>query len=77
MGLRVRLKAGFDESGFPPRAKAILAALKKYGMFLADNGSPWFLSGSPDMRWDEGELGKLKKLKGSDFEAVETGPLVK
>jgi len=40
MGLRVRLKASFDISGFPPQARIVLTALKRYGMILADNGSP-------------------------------------
>ena len=47
MGLRVRLKASFDISGFPPQARVVLEALKRYGMILADNGSPWYISGAP------------------------------
>jgi len=51
MGMRVRLKASYDITGFPPSARVILQALKTYGMFVADNGSDWFLSGAPDSRW--------------------------
>lgn len=48
MGMRVRLKASFDTSGFPAGVRVILEALKRYGMFLADNGSGWYASGAPD-----------------------------
>jgi len=75
MGLRVRLKAGFDLRGYPVSAQVILQALKTYGMILADNGGDWFLSGAPDARWDDGELNSLKQLRGGDFEVVQTGPL--
>ena len=56
MGLRVRLKASVDISGYPPQVRVILQALKDYGMFLADNGSPWYISGAPDERWDNDVL---------------------
>ena len=72
MGLRFRLKASYDISGFPPSAQVILKALKKYGMILADNGSPWFISGAPDSRWNDEELATLKRVKRSDFKAVFT-----
>ncbi len=73
MGMRVRLKAGFDLSDFPASARVILTALKKYGMILADNGSDWFVSGAPDERWRDDELNALKRVKGSDFEVVKMG----
>jgi len=74
MGMRVRLKANYDIKGFPPSAQVILKALKKYGMILADNGSNWFVSGAPDARWNDEELGTLKRLTGNDFEVVKSGP---
>lgn len=70
MGLRVRLKASFDISKYSPPIQVILRALKKYGMLVADNGGGWFLSGAPDPRWSDDELGMLKTVKGSDFEVV-------
>lgn len=76
MGMRVRLKAGFDLSTFPPGARPILQALKTYGMFLADNGSGWFLSGAPDARWNDDELNTLKRLTGNDFEVVKMGAVI-
>jgi hypothetical protein len=72
MGLRFRLKAGFDVSKFPKNCQVILRALQTYGMMVADNGSDWFISGAPDSRWNDDELRSLKKVKGSDFEAVLT-----
>ena len=77
MGLRVRLRADYDISEFPPSAQVMLRALKKYGMLLADNGSNWFVSGAPDPRWKDSDLATLKRVKGRDFECVYTGPLQK
>ena len=76
MGLRMRLRADFDDSGFSPEAQVIARALKRYGMILADNGSAWFLSGAPDERWDNDNLRDLRSLAGSDFEAVDTAGLM-
>jgi hypothetical protein len=75
MGLRVRLKASVDISGFGPHARIVLTALKRYGMILADNGSPWYISGSPDSRWNDDEMHKLQTLTGADFEVVNSGSL--
>jgi hypothetical protein len=77
MGMRVRLKASFDISGFPPSARVILQALKTYGMLVADNGGDWFISGAPDARWNDAELNTLKQVAGSNFEVVEMGSVVK
>jgi hypothetical protein len=77
MGQRFRLKAGFDLSGFSPESRVILSALKKYGMILADNGGAWFISGVPDERWDNDLLvTELRRVKGSDFEAVDESSLM-
>jgi hypothetical protein len=76
MGMRVRLKASFDISAFNPRAKVILAALKKYGMLLADNGTSWFVSGAPDMRWNDDELATLHQVPTSALEVVKLGTVV-
>jgi hypothetical protein len=75
MGMRVRLRADFDVSGFPPAVRVVLTALKKYGMFLADNGSGWFISGAPDPRWNDAELATLKTVPSSAFEVVRMGPV--
>jgi len=75
MGLRVRLKAGVDISTYPAQAQVVLAALKRYGMILADNGSNWFISGAPDDRWNNDQLATLSRIKGSDLEVVQMGPV--
>ncbi|MBB6028801.1 hypothetical protein [Oceanithermus desulfurans] len=77
MGLRLRLRADFDTSGFSPEVQVLLEALKKYGMILADNGADGFISGVPDDRWDNDTLvTELRRVKVSDFEAVDTRPLM-
>ncbi len=75
MGLRVRLKASFPIAGFPPQARIVLEALKRYGMILADNGSPWYISGAPDPRWSNDDLHSLERVTGADFEVVDTSRL--
>jgi hypothetical protein len=72
MGLRVRLKASVDISGFGPQARVILTALKRYGMILADNGSPWYVTGTPNSHWNDDQLHAFHQLTGSDFEVVDT-----
>lgn len=76
MGLRLRLKADYDISGFPEPVRVILLALKRYGMIVADNGSDWYITGTHDTRWDDEVLGAIAGVPGSAFEAVDTGPLV-
>ena len=76
MGMRVRLKAGYNISGFPPRMQVILRAMKQYGLILADNGSNWFFTGAPDPRWNDEELNTLKRIRGRDFEVVRMEGLV-
>ena len=73
MGMRMRLKASYNVSGFSAANQVILNALKKYGMIMADNGSSMYLSGAPDDRWDNNDLHALGTLKASDFEVVQMG----
>jgi len=75
MGLRVRLRRGVPLAGLGPQARAVALALKRYGMILADNGSPWYVTGAPDRRWDDDDLHRLGRLTGRDFEAVDTTSL--
>jgi hypothetical protein len=75
MGLRLRLKAGYDISGFGRDARVVLQAAKTYGLIVADNGSPWYLSGVPDERWDNDVLHTLGRVPGSAFEAVDASGL--
>jgi hypothetical protein len=75
MGLRVRLKASVDISQLPYQARVVAEALKRYGLILADNGSPWYVSGAPNPRWSDDALHQLGRLTGRDFEVVDTSSL--
>lgn len=77
MGAWFRLKASVDISGYPARLRVILEALQTHGMILADNGSPWYLSGVPSPNWNNDLLNSLgDDLTGRDFEAVDTTSLI-
>lgn len=76
MGMRVRLKADYDISGFAPEVQAILQAVKTYGMIVADNGSDGFISGAPDQRWDNDILRELMRVKMKDLEVVRMDGIV-
>ena len=75
MGLRVRLRLNYPTTSFPPQARLVLRALKRYGMIVADNGSSWYVSGAPDPDWDNDDLHTLGRIKGSDFRVVDTSSL--
>ncbi|MGN6188984.1 MAG: hypothetical protein ACTHOE_08795 [Conexibacter sp.] len=75
MGLRVRLKRSVRLRGLPRQARIVATAMKRYGLMLADNGSPWYVSGAPDRRWDNDQLHALDRLSGRDFEVVDPAAL--
>ena len=75
MGERLRLKDSFDISGFPRQSRVVLQALKTYGALVADNGSPWFISGVPSGRWDDDDLSSLERVPGSAWEVVDSTKL--
>ena len=75
MGQRLRLKRGFQLSGFPRQSRVVLRALKRYGMILADNGSSWFVSGAPHPGWNNDDLHSLQRVPGTAFEVVDTSRL--
>jgi hypothetical protein len=76
MGQRFRLKAGYDISGYSSEVRVILTAMKQYGLVLADNGAPWFISGAPDARWNNDMLHEWDDIPGSAFEAVDVSSLM-
>ncbi|HVW46794.1 MAG TPA: hypothetical protein VHA76_07065 [Solirubrobacterales bacterium] len=76
MGLRLRLKAGYPLGGMGPAARTIAVAMKEYGLIVAGNGSNWYISGTSDRRWDDGELDALKAIPGRDFEVVRSAARV-
>ncbi|MGH9782656.1 MAG: hypothetical protein ACRD88_00595 [Terriglobia bacterium] len=75
MGTRMRLRSTFDTNPYPPQARVILEAMKKYGIILADNGSGIFVSGAPDSRWNNDDLRTLKNVRASDFDVVQMGTI--
>ncbi len=76
MGMRLRLKADFNISGFSASNQIILSAMKNYGLILADIGSDLYITGSPDERWDNDDLSMLKTMKASDFEVIQMGEII-
>jgi hypothetical protein len=76
MGARFRLKASFSTARYHGQALVILNCLKKYGMFVADNGSNWFLSGGTETGWNDTDLNQLKSVPGAAFEVVSSGPVL-
>jgi hypothetical protein len=76
MGLRFRMKASYSCASLSHEAQVVCAALKRYGMFVADNGSNWYISGEHNPSWNDDALGDIKTIPGSAFEALNTGPIV-
>jgi len=75
MGMRMRLKASFDISGFSAANQVILTALKKYGMIMADNGSSMYLTGAPNDNWNNDDLHNLGSVTAADFDVIEMNPI--
>jgi hypothetical protein len=71
MGARFRLRAGFDASGFGPKARVVIRAMKRYGMIVADNGSDWYFQGTADGSWPAPLLDQLKQIPARAFVAVD------
>ena len=74
MGMRLRLQASYDISGFSPQMQAILNAMKKYGLILADNGSSLYVTGASDSRWGS-DLDSLKTVPATAFDVVLMSPI--
>jgi hypothetical protein len=70
MGERIRLRQDYETSGFSPSVRTILEALKRHGMFVADNGIDWAISVTPDERIPDMHE-ELRRMKGSGFEVVQ------
>ncbi len=75
MGMRLRLRADFDLTTLSGQARVIAAAMQRYGLIVADNGSNWYFQGAPDPGWNDNDLNQLKSIPGTDFEVVDTGPV--
>lgn len=75
MGARFRLKPGFSMGGYSASARVVLRAMTRYGLVLADNGSPWYFQGDADEGWPGNLIEELKSIPASAFEAVDTARL--
>ena len=75
MGARFRLQPSYDASGLSEHARSVVAAMKKYGLVLADNGSPWFFQGERNAKWPSRLVEELKTIPASAFVAVDTSSL--
>jgi hypothetical protein len=76
MGLRLRLRAGFDTTMLTGQARVIAVAMQRYGLIVADNGSNWYFQGAPHLGWVDDDLSQLKNISGAEFEVVDTGPVL-
>ena len=74
-GMILRLKAGYDISGFPPQSKVLLQAMKDYGLMVADIGVSWYFNGIPGSCWNDADLTKMYQVPGTAFEVVDSGPV--
>ena len=76
MGARLRLKANVNvnQRTGDPNARKIFRAMQRYGLIVADNGSDMYISGTYDIRWNNGILDPaFAALTASDFEVVQLG----
>jgi hypothetical protein len=75
MGTRVRLNKDYPTDGLPTQARIVAEAMKTYGMILADNGSDYYFQGDENTGWDDDQLDELKKIPGTEVEALEMPPI--
>ena len=72
MGQLFRLKADFAiPAGDGVQSKAILQAMKTYGMYIADGGSDMYVSGVASAAWADATFGEVQAVAASNFEAVD------
>jgi hypothetical protein len=76
MGLRLRLKANVNISGYAAPVQVVLQALKDYGMILADSGTSLDIGGIPDPRWNDYIMNSMEQIRGTDFEVVDESGLM-
>ncbi len=72
MGQAFRIKSSFTiPSSFNAQSRAILQALKTYGMYIADGGSPLYIQGEPSARWESDTFDQVQSVSSDAFEAVD------
>jgi hypothetical protein len=75
MGARFRLRSSYHPTGMGALARAVVHAMKVYGLVLADNGSPWYFQGEQNGKWPDRMIEQLKQIPAHDFVAVDTSSL--
>jgi hypothetical protein len=89
MGARLRLAntPAIDAliANMGPEAQIIATAMQQYGLILADDGSPMYVTGSSasvnasnaiDLTWDMNDVLGLESLTASDFQVLNLTPIV-
>jgi len=76
MGQAFRIKASYViPSKFNVQSRAIIQALKTYGMYLADGGSSMYIQGEPSASWADDTFSQVQSVSSSEFEAVDLSPI--
>ncbi|HYQ40503.1 MAG TPA: hypothetical protein VER11_01000 [Polyangiaceae bacterium] len=76
MGQAFRIKSSYViPSKFNTQSRAIIQALKTYGMYLADGGSSMYIQGEPSSGWEDDTFSQVQSVSSSEFEAVDLGPI--
>jgi hypothetical protein len=71
-GALLRLRADFViPDNWNAQAKALATAAKRYGMYVADNGADFYVTGEPSAQWDMSTWNQMQAIKLSDMEFVD------
>jgi len=77
MGQLFRIKASYQiPSSYGAQSRAILQALKTYGMYIADGGSNMYIQGNPSANWQDSTFSQVQSVSSSQFEAVDLAPII-
>ena len=77
MGQLFRIKASYTiPTTFNVQARAIAQAMKSYGMYIADGGSPMYVTGEPSASWASATFSQVQGISSSQFEAVDISPIM-
>lgn len=76
MGQAFRLKASYAiPASFNVQSRAILQAMKTYGIYIADGGSDMYVTGEPNASWADDTFSQVQSAGSTDFEAVDLSPI--
>ncbi|WP_341677981.1 hypothetical protein [Niveibacterium sp. SC-1] len=75
-GAVLRLKSSFSPpAAWGTQARAIAAAMQRYGLYVADIGSDLYVQGEPSARWSDQTISQIQGLHMNDFEFVDLGAI--